>query len=898
MTVLNISLAFFISILPLFPVFSQTCQTGKEGNIWYFGGYFGDPAGLDFNAGSPPVPINGCAIPVNQGYESYAVVSDAEGELLFYSNGKNVWNRNHQLMSNNGFGVGGHPSATQIIAVPKPGSETIYYLFTPEAAEAHPLTQDTVRRMYYATIDMALDNGLGAITEKNKILFQSTTEKAAATRHCNGQDWWVLTHEAGSNRFFAWLLNSNGINSQPVVSSAGKGNLGITYFYNLGLNGISASVGGGLKISPNGNYIAMAEAAQASLNMLTYDGHIEVFRFNNQTGEVSDPILLQDSLRSAYGVEFSPDNSKVYFKVWDPQERVLQYDLSVWHPDSIRQSKYAVADVGVTTNYGGMALGPDGKIYLANANYGGIPQKSLDVIHRPNARGAACDYRGGAQGLLLPDSVGVGLGLPNFPAAYYAPAKPWLAGPRQACPGAVQRYYVTGNCAAVDYTWEASGGSIVQQQGDSVWVRFEAPGEQSVVVQRQTACAVWSDTLRVAVSQSLSLTVTATPAGCGGSPNGTASVTVSGGAAGYTYQWNDPAGQTTPVATGLSTQTYTVTVTDALGCTAGAAVEVPGGDLSLGITISPIRCHDTHDGTAAITPLNGTPPFVWHWQGGQTDSLLTGLGSGTYAVTVTDAQGCSDHLTFSIEAPLPLVPEVSAADALCFDSDDGTASVLVSGGTPDYQYWWSNFAVTASVEGLSPGWYGVTVSDENQCEDTAGVWVGAPLPVVILSDSIRPASGNATADGAIFTGTITGGMAPYFFEWSTGDTTQNLEGILPGEYSLTVTDAYNCIAIFSYAVDLEVGMNSRADNKFRASILPNPGAREASSFLLAENTGMPRLVELALYDALGQLLFHEKRLLANGKTIHDLPPLMVGGTYLLLLKGEHGDPVSLRWIVR
>jgi hypothetical protein len=448
----------------------------------------------------------------------------------------------------------------------------------------------------------------------------------------------------------------------------------------------------------------------------------------------------------------------------------------------------------------------------------------------------------------------------------------------------------------VDYAWEASGGSIVQQQGDSVWVRFEAPGEQAVVVQRQTACAVWSDTLRVAVSQSLSLTATATPAGCSGSPNGTAGVMVSGGAAGYTYLWNDPAGQTTPVATGLFAQSYTVTVTDALGCTAGATIQVPGGDLSLGITISPIRCHDSNDGTAAITPLNGTPPFAWQWQGGQTDSLLTGLGSGTYAVTVTDAQGCSDHLTFSIEAPPPLVLEVSTTNARCFDSDDGTASVLVSGGTPDYQYWWSNFATTAFVEGLSQGWYGVTVSDENQCEDTTGVWVGAPLPILILSDSTCPASGSVTADGAIFIETITGGMAPYFFEWSTGDTTQNLEGILPGEYSLIVTDAALCQQPFVFTVAFSVGITTLGSRDFEAVLFPNPAAMEASSFLLIE-TNSAEQARLTIYDVLGHPVFNSGFFLPNGKTLYGLPGIPFPGTYYIVLGKEKGSTFSIDWII-
>jgi len=533
------------------------CPTGKEGNIWFFGGTnFGAPIGLDFNVGTPPPFLPGCAMIT---YEASTTVSDPDGNLLFYSNGKKIWNRNHQVMSGGNF-LKGHESSTQMLALPKPGSGNLYYLFYPEALETVPLSEDTIRKIYYSVVDMEMEGGLGAVVLEDALLHIKTTEKVTAARHCNGQDWWVLTHESGSNRFFAWLLDSSGLASLPVTSAAGIGN-----------SGIEGTKLGALKFSPNGQKIAMAEAAQASLGPSpTWDAHIELFDFNNSTGEVSNPILLADSLRRAYGVEFSLDNRKVYYGIWNPSDSVVQFDLKVWHPDSIRQSRTVIGDPSPAGGPG-MALGPDGKIYLAAAF-----NNRLDVIHKPNEKGLACQYENEA--LIFPDTVLSGLGMPNFPASYYAPGKPYIEGPCRACAGEAQRYYVVGNCAAIDYIWEAPGGEIVQQVGDSVWVQFNVPGMQQVTVHRMTPCATWSDTLRVQVEGGLSATDTLYI--CPGD-----SVEVFG-------QWVGQAGS------------YSQSYSSATGCDStvtAIVVPLPGGDVTL---LSTTSCNPADVGTFVQTLTN------------------------------------------------------------------------------------------------------------------------------------------------------------------------------------------------------------------------------------------------------------------------------------------------------
>ena len=138
--------------MPLAAQDSLSCPTGKEGNTWYFGAYSRGPAGLDFNGGDP-VYLDDAGMPNNSCYEAYSTVSDADGQLLFYTNGETVWNRSHQTMAGVGFGIGGDPSATQVLALPWPGHPGRYYIFTPQAIGQNAV--DSVQDIFFSTLDMA-----------------------------------------------------------------------------------------------------------------------------------------------------------------------------------------------------------------------------------------------------------------------------------------------------------------------------------------------------------------------------------------------------------------------------------------------------------------------------------------------------------------------------------------------------------------------------------------------------------------------------------------------------------------------------------------------------------------------------------------------------------------------
>ncbi|MBK8952990.1 MAG: hypothetical protein IPM85_12635 [Chitinophagaceae bacterium] len=174
----------------------------QKNNIWYFGAQ----SGLDFNTG-PGVP----AIPVATGNsamiadEGCSSICDNNGRLLFYTNGVNVYNRNHVLMLN-GSSIGGNISAFQSsLIVPYPGNPNLYYIFTADAIE-----NSYANGYRYSVVDMSGDNGNGAVTSKNGLLSAPGTERLAACRHANGADVWVITNDDSSNTFRTWLVSCSG----------------------------------------------------------------------------------------------------------------------------------------------------------------------------------------------------------------------------------------------------------------------------------------------------------------------------------------------------------------------------------------------------------------------------------------------------------------------------------------------------------------------------------------------------------------------------------------------------------------------------------------------------------------------------------------------------------------
>ncbi len=296
-----------------------------------------------------------------------------------------------------------------------------------------------------------------------------------------------------------------------------------------------------------------------------------------------------------------------------------------------------------------------------------------------------------------------------------------------------------------------------------------------------------------AYSGSIAVSITSTSVTCNGACDGTATASVTGGTPGYTYSWM-PGGQTTSTATGLCAGTYTLTVTDANGCT-GIATVVITEPTAIVVTASttPATCNGACDGTATATVTGGTPGYTYSWMpGGQTTSSVTGLCAGTYSLIVTDANGCTSITTVVITEPTALVVTASATPATCNGACDGTATATVTGGTPGYTYsWMPGGQTTSSVTGLCAGTYSLIVTDTNGCTAMATVTITEP-PALNAIVSVTQVTCFGSCDGYA-TVTVTGGTPGYTYSWiPAGGTGATATGLCAGTYSVLVTDTNGC----------------------------------------------------------------------------------------------------------
>ncbi len=284
---------------------------------------------------------------------------------------------------------------------------------------------------------------------------------------------------------------------------------------------------------------------------------------------------------------------------------------------------------------------------------------------------------------------------------------------------------------------------------------------------------------------------------CPGSSDANASVNVSGGTEPYSYLWST--GETFVIASNISAGTYSVTVTDDNGCMAIGSIDVelsPEG-VWLMTSSTPSDC-GLDNGTAHVSAMSGTPPYVIVWSDGQTGEDAINLAPGTYDVSVTDANGCSNTETVEITSNSDLNLSINGENADCGISN-GSATVSVNGGTGPFTYNWSNGGTTATITGLSEGSYSVTVTDATACSNSISIYIdaenGIDVDITKIDADCNSNNGSATASAS-------GGIAPYSYQWSNGSNTATISGLAPGSsYTVTATDSNGCSDTESVMID-------------------------------------------------------------------------------------------------
>jgi hypothetical protein len=351
----------------------------------------------------------------------------------------------------------------------------------------------------------------------------------------------------------------------------------------------------------------------------------------------------------------------------------------------------------------------------------------------------------------------------------------------------------TGSGGSSPYSYQWSNGLTTATSSGL------AAGTYTVTITDANACTKTSSGT-ITQPSSISGTISKTDATCAAPTSGSATINATGGTSPYTYQWSN--GRTTVTNSGIASGTYTVTVTDANTCTAVFSTTLnQAGGLTASISSSNnVSCNGGTNGSAIVTPNNGTAPFAYLWSNGRTTATNAGIAAGTYTVTVTDATTCSAVASTTITQPSALNASISSqTNVACNGGSTGSATVSPTGGTAPYSYQWSNGRTTASNAGIAAGTYTVTVTDANACTNTQSATITQPTELQASISASTNVSCNGGTNGSA-TVSPTGGTSPYAYQWSNGRTTATNAGIAAGTYTVTVTDANACVKTSSATI--------------------------------------------------------------------------------------------------
>jgi large repetitive protein len=375
---------------------------------------------------------------------------------------------------------------------------------------------------------------------------------------------------------------------------------------------------------------------------------------------------------------------------------------------------------------------------------------------------------------------------------------------------------VTGGTGAYSYSWDTTP---VQTTATATGL---IAGTYTVTVTDANLCTATQAFTITEPLQPLALTpnTTQTDVLCNGQATGSATVAVNGGTAPYSYLWNN--GQTANAITGLIAGSYTVTVTDANGCTIfnSFVITEPTALVATAGPQTNVLCHGNATGSATVNVTGGTGAYVYNWSpSGGTAATATGLAAGTYTVTVTDANLCSTTQSFTITQPsqaLATTPNTSQVNVSCFGEANGSATIAVNGGTTPYTYLWSNTQTNATATGLAAGTYNVVVTDANGCTLSGSFTITQPAALVAMAGPQTNVSCFGAANGSA-TVNVTGGTGLYSYSWNTMpvQTAATATGLAPGNYTVTITDANLCTATQDFTItqpqQLTAGVNNYAN---------------------------------------------------------------------------------------
>ncbi|GAB5416790.1 MAG: hypothetical protein Crog4KO_22790 [Crocinitomicaceae bacterium] len=302
---------------------------------------------------------------------------------------------------------------------------------------------------------------------------------------------------------------------------------------------------------------------------------------------------------------------------------------------------------------------------------------------------------------------------------------------------------------------------------------------------------------------------------------GAIDITIIGGQTPYTITWDN--GATTEDISGLNSGVYALNVTDNGGCQlvdTFTVLNVNSGVAIANGVVTDEQC-GASDGEVDLTITGGNMPYTFNWDNGATTEDLTGLAAGQYIVIVTDDSGCSVTDTFNLinnTNGLGITTFV-ITDEAC-DNADGSIDITVAGGTQPYTFLWNTGATTEDLTGIGAGNYNVDVTDDAGCIYSQTFAVNTGGIFVDVTDTILGNASCATCDDGYIDLTTPVAGEPYTYLWNTGATSQDITFLLPGTYTVTITNQFGCQTTETYVINDVTGLEDLS--AFELLVFPNP----------------------------------------------------------------------------
>ena len=698
-----------------------------QGNVGNYNWAFGNKGSFNFKS-NPPIPINGINISTNGGS---SIISSPTGNLLLYTDGSNVYDRNNNIMTN-GTGLLGNTSGYESsVIIPDPRDNNIYYI----------VTTSPTNGLNYSIADLSYNGGAGEIIQKNIPLSTPVLNGVASTY--DGQNgFWAVAQQAGSSNIMSYHITMGGFNTTPVISSVG-----------------SAATGnnGYVQFSSDGTKLAISYASQ---NL------VEVYNFDKNTGIISNPVAITN-VKNPYSVAFSAGNNYLYVST-DTLHRLLQYNLGAGTQAKIDSSKYVLSKDS-TINYDALAMNPDGQIDVALGNSG-----YLGVINSPDGDTSNADYIHKAITLTGAQS---NTGLPNILTNYFG--KPdWAVGISGNCIGGTTNFIAVAPDVVKSWFWdfgEPSSGAANNSTSSVATHVYANPGTYVVSVRAIYLCGDTTMTNAITISSYPVVNLGGNITVCSDTV-----YTLNAGNPNMAYSWST--GETTQQISVKQNGKYYVNVSNN-GCVTPDTANVTFYHISPVYIGKDTTLCSGQSVSYNVGTIKAGSTVTWN-NGSHKDTILVN-STGKYYATVS-YNGCNVSDTVLVKVNPATTPINFGPDEIICTGITKT----LNAGNPGLSYLWSTGATTQQIQVVSNQvssnntfWVRAyigqcSVSDTIELSFVSGPNVSLPNEVTYCPDEINYA--NLYAGPAVS------------YLWSpTNETTDSIH-VQAGNYSLTATDARGC----------------------------------------------------------------------------------------------------------